>query len=123
MVSHAQLFDDHKSTRAPAGRRGLLAAAEEDAELKQQRAKIDELQRQLQERPQVQVAAEKNENMSQRKQTKPRGFNFICWNCGKRAHYARDCYCDHVGNGLTYRPERSDRHRLPGPRGSSPRWD
>jgi len=117
MVTKAQQFEDNRAQMTPTPRRGLRTT-EEETELKQLRAKVEELQKTLET-----VLADKASSAKSSEgrggwsrpptQSQPRQprKKFPCWNCGEEGHQRRECPKERIGNGFTYstwkRPRRS----------------
>jgi len=107
MVTKAQQFEDNRAQTSTT-RRGLRTT-EEDAELKQLRAKVDELQKTLEV-----VLADKASgakasggrgawsrpaNQSQPRQPHKK---YTCWNCGEEGHQRRECPKERIKDGFSY---------------------
>ena len=105
-----QGFENRRSTSDT--KRGLRTT-EEDQEMKQLRAQVDELQKTLQE-----VLSGKRESSApgrggtEKEAEKPRRprKTFQCWNCGEPGHQRRDCTKEKIGDGYTYRTPRQRRY-------------
>ena len=108
MVTKAQQFEDNRAQMTSAPKRGLRTT-EEEAELKQLRAKVDELQKTLESVLAGKTNGAKTSegrggwsrphNQSQPRQPRKR---YPCWNCGEEGHQRRECPKERIGDGFTY---------------------
>lgn len=113
IIARAQKFMDEraeieKNETSPRPKRGLRTT-DEDSELVQLRAKVDELQKTLSEV----LSGRRNDPSSSRgrggwnkpnSQAPPRQpkKKFSCWNCGEEGHRRRDCTSEKIQDGYTY---------------------
>jgi len=108
MVTKAQQFEDNRAQMTSTTRRGLRTT-EEDAELKQLRAKVDEFQKTLEA-----VLADKANGARASdgrgawwrpaKQSQPQQPHrkCTCWNCGEEGHQHRECPKERIKDGYSY---------------------
>jgi len=108
MVTKAQQFEDHRAQMTSTTRRGLRTT-EEDAELKQLRAKVDELQKTLEvvlaDKASGAKVAEGRGGWSRTpNQSRPRQPHkkYTCWNCGEEGHQRRECPKERIKDGYSY---------------------
>ena len=96
MVQKAQRFQDARQSSS--AEKKTMRTHGEDPETVSLKRQIQELKKQIEELKQSKTTAKRT--------------NGICWNCGKKGHYLRDCRSPRVKSGFSYHPrnlkEKSD---------------
>lgn len=107
MVKKAQKYEDFRRSGGNRGRKALRTT-EENPELQKVEKELAELKK---------LMAELQKPSRKQPFQKP---TLICWNCGQKGHFSRDCKKEKVGKGFDHHPRNQrERQEKPGSRGSN----
>ena len=94
MVRKAQTFEDRKQSTP----KKALRTVDDDTKnlVEQLKRKVEQLETELKQ--------SKTDSRRSQQRSQPLQRDFVCWNCGRKDHMARECPKPKKGNGFTHKP-------------------
>ena len=92
MVQKAQQFEDARQTFRGRKNRRMVGEENDSEQLRKENFELKQKLERL-----------------QKKKTTAKKYSVLCWNCGEKGHFSRNCSQEKKGDGFTFRPKKGEK--------------